>query len=263
MHWSLSTVANKIRSMFGIENPVALSFSDWAKHEEESKKKNAFIYWLTTSGFDHLQAFVFSPITFLQYIDRIIDNRFINKSWCLKSKLPKTGYYSFGDLMLNSMFDSLVDYVEITKAMPSCNSWVRRIPIVGLFSNLRNIESGVKYLEWESGLIKDHTYYGYSSYSDVPDEYKKLDEYGEKTKQALVAIEILELYHWWKNRPNRKCPMDESGWSEYCDTHDIWGSQPDDIKKSILDKCHAIELKYEAEDSEYCTRLLNIRKYLW
>jgi hypothetical protein len=98
---------------------------------------------------------------------------------------------------------------------------------------------------------------------------------GKLTHQAIAAIEILELYNWWKHiRPLRPDPHDASGWTEYCtrkrsDDEGIldWleDRSEEDSKESgrILDICNAMEVAYEKEDEEMMIRLIRIRRSLW
>ncbi|NDD55478.1 hypothetical protein EBZ39_16710, partial [bacterium] len=81
----------------------------------------------------------------------------------------------------------------------------------------------------------------------------------ELTPQAKSAIEILKIYHWWKNRPNRKEPMEESGWSKICET-----KNPDPQEKDIaFNKLQELENQMDQEDEDMLISLIKVRKSLW
>jgi hypothetical protein len=120
------------------------------------------------------------------------------------------------------------------------------------------------YLEWASNLR-----YG----EDEVGEDDPMN--GKLTHQAIAAIEIRELYNWWKHvRPLRPDPHDASGWTEYCERRrseddGIFGWLEDrseeDMKESrhILDICNKMEEQYDKEDEEMMIRLIRIRRSLW
>jgi hypothetical protein len=165
------------------------------------------------------------------------------------------------------LFDELADFVEIEKAYSNYR-WSEekqkgmRWWQVGRWRTRtwRSAEAGLQYLEWESKL---------TNIEWLPEEEK---DNAELTSQATAAIEIIALYKWWTEvYPNRPEPMDESGWSAYCDDKRDRGikfleDDPDEDEnytKSIQDNMRKIETKYENEDTEMLIRLIKIRATLW
>ena len=105
----------------------------------------------------------------------------------------------------------------------------------------------------------------------LPDDQKQL---AELTPQAHNAAEILTLYKWWtQERPKRVNPMDESGWTAYCDSKRQAGGSVLDVLDDDSDEAvdttpmHTImqelEDKYEKEDEDMMIRLIKIRSALW
>jgi len=102
-------------------------------------------------------------------------------------------------------------------------------------------------------------------------------KFGELTDQALRAIDVLQLYNWWKTeRPHRPDSHDASGWSQYCDDMDkkygrdhFFESRDKETdeerarSRAALDKSHEIEAAYDAEDTAMLMKVIEIRKSLW
>jgi hypothetical protein len=105
-------------------------------------------------------------------------------------------------------------------------------------------------------------------------------DFGKPTGQAERAREIKELYLWWTTvYPNRKDPMDLSGWSDLCEQRRIkaeaegkgglWASlndqNPNERKEStrILKLCQKIEKQQNDEDEAMMIRLIKARDSLW
>jgi hypothetical protein len=108
--------------------------------------------------------------------------------------------------------------------------------------------------------------------------YKPTDpEYGKLTHQALIAVEIKELYTWWKEvYPNRPDPYDISGWSAVCakkrtdgsdimDLFDTESETPDEraVRSNSHNRLAEIEAQYEQEEDDMLIRLIKVRKSLW
>ena len=102
--------------------------------------------------------------------------------------------------LLHSLFDELVNFVEIEQAQRHVSSadekckgdtrpWYDKFLHIGRW---RNPEAGLAYLAWSSGLRYDEDWVD----KDDPD-------FGKPTLQALAAPEITLLHKWWKEeRPN-------------------------------------------------------------
>mgnify|MGYP003350456850 CR=1 FL=1 len=120
-------------------------------------------------------------------------------------------------LPISCLFNELVDFVEVELAWwhlawspeerPKYNMpwWAVGWWRVRLW---RCPQAGLDNLAWQSEIVAKE------DYGLNPGD----KGYGELTRQAINAREILELYKWWtevyRNRPD---PHDASGWSEYCD----------------------------------------------
>jgi hypothetical protein len=168
------------------------------------------------------------------------------------------------------MFQLLVDFIEIEcaghqlaaekyKEISASDKWnacffgyLRRYFRRPSFLK-RNPEAGLRYLDWETNLH---------------------DEFD--TGQAASAREKKELYLWWKTIfPNRKDPMEESGWSEFCERrrkkygngiayilNDLTDEEHEESSR-ILEKCRLLEELQYAEDEDMLIRLIKIRNTLW
>jgi hypothetical protein len=100
---------------------------------------------------------------------------------------------------------------------------------------------------------------------------------GKPTRQALAAIEMLELYTWWTEvYPKRPDPHDASGWSAIYEKRRL--ADPDggvmslfedrseeerNESRVVLDILHKIEEQYTQEDEDMMIRLIKIRDSLW
>jgi hypothetical protein len=176
-----------------------------------------------------------------------------------------------GNRFLPCLFNELVDFVEIEQAWHHCiwsdeaktefevpwwrSGWLR-------WRTWRCPEAGIAYLEWAKTLTNEE-------FLDEGEKHK-----AEPTYQAKAAIEILELYYWWKNvYPNRPDPYDVSGWTAYCELRrangyhllDMEDKSPEEAKmsKDSLDALHSLEAQYTQEDEDMMIRLIKIRESLW
>lgn len=185
----------------------------------------------------------------------------------IKSLEPS--YYDSDTRLLHGMFQLLVDFVEIEcaghqlaaekyKSISASDNWnkcffgyLRRYFRRPSFLK-RNPEAGLRYLDWEIAL---------------QDEYS--------TSQAESAKEKKELYLWWKTiYPERRDPMDESGWSELCDRrrkkygnilsilNDLTDEEHEESSR-ILEKYRILEELQYKKDEEMLIRLVKIRNSLW
>jgi len=176
----------------------------------------------------------------------------------LKSSFKKGTYQDFDTLILDNLFTTLVYFVEVELAHKHCICDSEAAKKYGfkrpLFGKFKSKEAGLAHLEWEMTLIEE----------------------GEPTVQAFHASEKYMLYDWWVNhRPNRKPPMELSGWNALYEEHDNnslgqpWVSfhkrnqeEQERISK-ILDTTRIIEQQYDTEDEEMLIRLIKIRNSLW
>jgi hypothetical protein len=249
-YWSNSKFADWLR---GTKKPFALGFKAWDEWEATAKKKYPFRFWLAEEGLDHLQrVFTFPDVTYYNIV-YYINNRWITKTHALTSNLKKGDYYDLDTRIIESLFDELVNFVEVELAWhhvmwseKETAPWWRR---VFRFRTWRSPSHGIAHLEWESNLKYDEKW------------DKDTERYGKPTPQAINAQEKLALYNWWKQRPNRPDPSDVSGWSEYCKDKPLFDDGEN--AQRPLDKLREIEQRYEDEDTEMLIRLIKVRKSLW
>jgi hypothetical protein len=264
-YWSNTKFADWLR---GVKKPQAESSSGWKKWDAEAKAKHPIRFWVVEEVFDKLQKFIYWPVDKLYNIKYYMVNRWIDQSHALvaHSKHIKPGQYrDFDYRILVCLFDELVDFVEIEKAY--CNyrwneekqkemKWWQ----VGRWRTRtwRSAEAGLEYLKWETTLTDE--------------EWIDDKSQAKPTLQAKTAKEIIALYEWWtETYPNRPDPMDESGWSAYCDDKRDRGIEfleddPEEDKwdtSSMHTKMREMEKAYETEDTEMLIRLIKIRGSLW
>ncbi len=270
-YWTCSKFADWLR---GTMKPHAETSKGWATWKKEAKAKHPVRYWIAEEGLDLVQdVWMWIP-------DRLNDIRYyINNRWVSQThgmyahSLEKGKWHEYETRLLHSMFDQLVDFVEIEQAWHHVmwdeearkrfetpwwrKGWLR-------WRTWRCPDAGIEYLIWASGLKIDE---GMGC-------EKNSEHYGQPTQQAINAQEVLELYRWWKvERPKRLDPHDAGGWTEYCeqrrknghDFFDFEDKSPEDAERSkvALNKTHEIETAYNNEDEAMMIRLIKIRAGLW
>ena len=251
------SIFKKLRKRFGIEKPYALEWGGWKRWKKETRAAHPVGYFLTETVPDFL-SHVYDKLTSPYYDTRYyIRNRFFRKCHVLPTGFKPGQYHDLDSRILHGLMQSLVDFVEVEKAW--MHSWVAKKKYK--FKNGRCAQAGLDYLKWEMELTNK--------------EWASKDDpsYGAFTEQAKNAREVYEIYNWWKNTyPNRKDPMDASGWSAYCDRLDREGRNILDHKETPADRKESkralkllrkIEQQYEREDEQMLIRLIKIRKSLW
>jgi hypothetical protein len=266
-YWSCSKFADWLR---GTPKPKAGTAEEWNAWEKRAKAKKRR-YWLAEEGLDILQNIICWPLDFSRNIRHYVDNRWVHKTHALTSSLERGHWHELDTRLLYSVFDELVNFVEIEQALRYVSSFdkkQKKSRPAGYkcirIGRWRDPEAGLAYLEWAANLKQDEEWVD----KDDP-------QFGHSTPQALAAQETITLYKWWKEkRPKRPDPMDASGWSAYCEErrrskndHDIsfWDDSTDIANRSheILELCHKIEREQEDEDTEMLIRLIKIRGNLW
>lgn len=273
-YWTCSKFADWVR---GEKKPYALSWQGWAQWKKEQKTRNKVRYWLADEALGYLQNFLTWPINKFHDLKYYINNRFITRTHCLTahaSDIRPGSWSDVGSRFLPCLFNELVDFVEIEQAWHHCmwsddaktqfktpwwaKGWFR-------VRTWRCPEAGLEYLKWASSL----------SLKEDMGVYPGSENYGKPTHQAIAALEILELYKWWKEvRPVRPDPHDVSGWSEICarrrsyeDDGDLLGENETPHEKlesrKALNIANHIEEDYEKEDEDMMIRLIKIRGSLW
>lgn len=269
-YWSCTNFADWLR---GTMKPSSATSKGWSSWKKEAEKNHPIRYWIAEEGLDKLQNFVYWPADVANNIRYYINNRWVSKSHALTAHprdIKPGAWCDVGNRFVYCLFNELVDFVEIETAWHHVVwdeearkkfrvPWYRR----GWFRwrTWRCPEAGIAHLEWASSLTHDAT-------------IQNGKWVGKPTHQAMVAMEILDLYHWWtEDRPNRPDPHDASGWSAICDRRreknpdDFMGE--DDTKEEraqtrrALKMIAQIEKKYDDEDERMLIRLIKIRKGLW
>ena len=266
-YWSCSKFADWLR---GTAKPTSETWEGWDDWHDTATKSHSFRYWLAEKGLGKLQDFVTWPKRKVEDVRCYVANRYVAKTHALTSNLKKGGWYEYETRLLHCMFDSLVDYVEIEEAWhhvicdrearssykPMWHSW---------FTKWRDARAGVDHLLWAASLVQDE------DMGVKPSDA----HYGAPTGQARSAMEILELYNWWKTRPTRPDPYKVCGWTEYCARPSVlgnknkpfWGRKRTaaDQKEStrILNAMTKMEEAYEKEDTAMMVRLIKARKGMW
>lgn len=271
-YWTCTKFADWIR---GTPKPNMGTADEWENWEDKAKQKR-FRYWLAEEGLDHLQDFVYWPMNRINDLRCYINNRWITKSHSLVSNLKKGQWYDLDTRLLNSVFDELVNFVEIELA------WMQvvfsdedrkkyktpRHRTIFRINTWRCAEAGLAYLNWASNLKYDEEWID-----------KNDPNHDQPTSQALASQEILKLYNWWKSeRQNRPDPYEASGWNKYydeiCKTDKADGkeislssflktSKNDKTANNLSELTHKLKQEQDDEDTSMFIRLIKIRQHLW
>lgn len=258
-YWSCSKFANWIR---GSDKPNSLSGLGWKNWRKESQKAHPFRFWLAEEFLSHAQDFVNWPMNRLYGIKYYLINRYVSRTHAMTSNLSRGQWHEFEERMLHSLFDELVNFVEIEQAhlymihdseerekykVPwhARGWWRMRV--------WRCPEAGLDHLRWAASLTNDDNI--------------------TPSHQAIAAQEQLVLYHWWKViRPQRLDPYKASGWSDYCEQCADDGAflifhpkLPSEQKKvdDIMERMRVMEEQHDEEDESMLIRLIKIRQSLW
>jgi len=244
---------------------------EWDRWRKEATASHPVRYWIAEEALDWVQDTITWPFRMVDAVRYYIMNRWVTKSHALTAhpSVIKPGYWrDVGDRFLPCLFNELVDFVEVESAWHhvvwdkeakkkyNVPVWRRSWPY---YRKWRSAEAGVDHLNWAASLTNE--------------DYIGEDEVPEPTGQALAAKEILEIYTWYKEvylkRPD---PMDESGWSDYCDNRRDGGlsildedrtEEETTLAREIHDRLTEIETRYEEEDTEMLVRLIKVRRDLW
>jgi len=220
-------------------------------------------------------------------IERFIAYRTYDRYNSIKIPTLSPNYYDKDTILLHGMFALLVDFIEVELASRQyacelhdnknknflgklkyrfCNSLPKN----------RKAELGLKYVDFYRNYTEE------CEYADAED----LKKYENKTRQ--FGNELFELYKWWTVKyPNRKDPMELSGWSDFCDLYrdkmhkfkevrpelcygmplyemyDELTPEQKEQEKQLLDSCWKIEEEQHQEDEDMLIRLIKIRRNLW
>lgn len=270
-YWSCSKVANWLRGTIKPHAATSAGWDEWKKIASMKKIR----FWLAEDGLDILQNMLHWPSDKFSDVRAYVNNRWVSRTHALTSHSLKRGqYHEFDTRMLHSMFDELINFVEIDLAWIHVvfdkeerkkykTPWWRKFR---LYRRWCNPEAGMAYLTWASSLTFDDNWFS-----------KTDEQYGKPTPQAIAAQETMVLYQWWKHvRPNRPDAMEASGWSALCEENrqnnpgSIFATlsakktkKQQQREQEALKKCDEIEKQYDDEDTEMLIRLVRVRKHLW
>jgi hypothetical protein len=250
--------------------PPAATSKGWREWDKEAKAAHPIRYWIVEEGLDRIQHIIYWPTDRIYDVKYWFNNRYITKTHAMTSNLRKGEWHEYETRLLHSMFDELVNFVEVELAWShilwddgAAKKYKAPFYARGWFRTRtwRCPEAGLANLEWASTLTDEDF---------LPEEEKHK---AKPTPQAKTAKEVLELYHWWKEvYPNRPDPHDASGWSDLCDRRRESGEgfgwedyTPEERKETskILKLTQKIEEQYYKEDERMMIRLIKIRRGLW
>lgn len=273
-YWSCGKFADWVR---GTPKLSAGTSKEWREWKREASSAHPIRFWIAEEALDSIQnIFTWVPekINSVRYY---LNNRFVIQTHALVAHpqdIPRGQWRDVGNRFLPTMFNALVDFVEIEcawmhvawddKARAEYDlPWWRKQWWTRWFVQWRNSKAGLAHLDWEISLV----------YNEDMGVYPGDELYGKPTQQAEGAKEVKELYLWWttvyRNRPD---PYEVGGWSDLCEKR---RSQFDDVlwedeteaqraeTRNSLDRTHKIEAAYEAEDEAMMIRLIKIRHKLW
>ena len=266
-YWSCSKFVDWLRGTPKLHSGTSEEWNAWEKKAKTKKIR----YWLVEECLDYVERFVYWPTNLIDTVYCYLNNRWVTKSHALTSNLKRGAWYEFDTRLLHTVFDELVNFVEIDSAWALVASSPEdrkkyKVPWYRIGS-WRSPDAGIAYLKWASALKNED------------DGVAKNDpHYGQPTYQALAAQETLTLYKWWKEeRPKRPDPREASGWSDYCEEKrnaaqacgdDLWddfifNTTKDERSRDLLEAYGRIEEEQEEEDTAMLIRLIKIRQSLW
>lgn len=254
----MSDIERKIIEILYKENPpVALTPREWVAYNEEFKKRHPIHHFI----FKKVVPLIKRP---KEIFRRVYDAIYWSRhDYCRVVRLKKIGrgWHDAHYMLEHAMFEVLNEFVERELAHMQTMvehtekygyNWFRRkIPFARLvLPPFRSREAGLAALSARIDDVKG------------VDE----DETAALLNQAKDYEEVRLLYLWWNDiRPNRPCPYDASGWTEYCSKKDDL-SFMDDISEEgeiALKRLREIEKQYDEEDDLMFEKLVKIRRFLW
>jgi hypothetical protein len=273
-YWSCSKFADWFRRTFSnIPKLHSGTSTQWKEWKKAAKDDNQFVYWFTEEFLNKAQNFFMFPYDVWDGFRVYVRNRYISKTHLVSTHLKKGEWHETEEVLLHSMFELLVDFVEIEQASmalwneenrkeyKSKTPWWNR-SLTYRFGQWRSRELGIKSLEWAMTLK-----HGDGDYLPETDS-----RFGTPTNHAKAACEIMDLYIWWKDvRPVRPTPDELSGRTEafknrFDNTEDLW-----DIldrvqtkeEKDMYEVSSRIEIAQHEEDTDMMVRLIKVRSDMW
>ena len=279
-YWTCSQLADRLR---GTKKLSAGTSDEWDEWEQQAKAAHPVRWWIAEEGLDILQKIVYYIPDKIYSFKYYINNRYITRTHCLTAHprdIKPGKWQDVGNRFLPCLFNELVDFVEVELAWLhiACSNEDEKKKYKAPFwatgwfrwRTWRCKQAGLDNLDWQSKIVAKE------DYGLQPGD----KGYGEPTRQAINAQEILALYKWWTEvYPNRPDPHDASGWSAYCDLkremsegsssfHAMFRNDNETkatrkMADQALKKLRKIEEAYEKEDEAMMVRLIKIRQSLW
>jgi hypothetical protein len=219
---------------------------EWESWRKDCESKNPVRYWIAEKGLNKIQNIINFPNDLYYTLKIYIRNRWIDKSHYIRTGLEPGVYHEFDNKIIHGLFEELCDYIEVECATSQMYENKNKYKFV----KGRCAEAGIDYLEWASSLKNEEPF------------FKKSDKkYGEPTQQAITSQKILQLYRWWKNRPNRPDPYKSSGWSDFMNLPKEEQNQKE--KSKILKVLLKLEKQQDDEDTKMMIELIKIRQSIW
>ena len=246
-YWSCSKLADAIR---GTAKPIADTAEGWEEWHKSARTAHPIRYWLAEELFDKLQDYCMLPVDLYEKIRVYVRNRYLTKTHTLTSNLKRGQFYEYNTRLLHSMFDELVNFVEIEEAAirvicDSSSNYEYSPPAWWRWTDWRCPQAGVDQLKHIIEQAKS---------IDMPD-----------SATAVATQEILDLYNWWKHtRPARPDPLEASGWKALdASSNRSITSKLTESERAVLELSRKIEEQYETEDTAMMIRLVQVRRHLW
>jgi len=233
--------------------PPALSSSGWRLFEKEYREEAPLRHFIMK---DFPRKYIW-PIKFrYRDISDWVRFRTYDRYHIIDTGL-KPDYYDTDARMFHGCFNELKNYVEVEKSWhyrcwhseENPLAWKYKLPFS--YKWYREPELGIKSLEWESTL-------------DDPN----LPSHEQSPFQAVAAREILALYKWWIDRPNRADPdpvsYDNQGFMLGPLDEDFNRDAPDYVAyRKHRDDHEILEKQWDEEDDANFIRLIKVRRHLW
>jgi hypothetical protein len=277
-HYSSSPFFKWVTKKFGMNKPSALGWDEWDDWNVTTKNEHPIGWFFTETVPDLLEnpaKWFIDPLASAKYY---IINRFIDKRHVMSTGLKPGDWNEFETRLLHSMFNELVNFVEVESAWNHL-MWMddedhKKFNVPWYYENYwlrwrtwRSPEAGLAHFYWARTLR-------WSS-----NEVAKDSEYIDKrTPQAEAADEILALYHWWKfDYLKRPEAWVASGFQAFWDIMDakhgdsnwLLGNKSPMTEEERTeyrmwsDKNTALEEQWNVDETEMMCRLIKIRCSLW
>lgn len=265
-YWSCSKFADWVR---GTPKPIAETAGGWVDWKKQAKSSHPVRYWMAETALSFVQDALTWPARIGSNVRNYIYNRWIDRTNCLtasRKDIPPGTWCDLREKILYCLFDELQRYVEVNLAHLQLR-WMDEFSPEYIRLSKDPAAAGLSYLDWAASLKYDKDM---DIHTDDP-------RYGTPTPQALDAIEIGKLYHWWTSTyRNRVDSGKASGWTDaWKDSHEDCAdamealdtrNQSDEVKEKLSklsERKHAIEEQYLNEEQEMLIRLIKIRRSLW